>query len=129
MGRKAAPQPLALSSQTSPQAQAQAQTQSESGAALRSRDDSPTAETVSPGVSPVESKSPRSPRSSPFPQSVFTLEKPRWKAQESVTHDSSISRRNCRGEAIVVNAATTTISTGANTCTTALNCHSIYRME
>ncbi|KAF5707872.1 GTPase-activating beta-chimerin [Fusarium globosum] len=66
MGRKAAPQPLALSSQTSPQAQAQAQSQSESGAALRSRDDSPTAETVSPGVSPVESKSPRSPRSSPF---------------------------------------------------------------
>lgn len=66
MGRKAAPQPLALSSQTSPQAQAQAQNQSESGAALRSRDDSPTAETVSPGVSPVESKSPRSPRSSPF---------------------------------------------------------------
>uniref|UniRef100_A0A0D2XCR9 Rho-GAP domain-containing protein n=1 Tax=Fusarium oxysporum (strain Fo5176) TaxID=660025 RepID=A0A0D2XCR9_FUSOF len=53
MGRKAAPQPLALSSQTSPQAQAQAQTQSESGAALRSRDDSPTAETVSPAPVPI----------------------------------------------------------------------------
>ncbi|EMT65247.1 Putative Rho-type GTPase-activating protein 2 [Fusarium odoratissimum] len=53
MGRKAAPQPLALSSQTSPQAQAQAQTQSESGAALRSRDDSRTAETVSPAPVPI----------------------------------------------------------------------------
>ncbi|KAJ4268237.1 hypothetical protein NW762_002299 [Fusarium torreyae] len=58
MGRKAAPQPLALPSQ--------AQAQSESDAALRSRTDPPAAETVSPGVSPVESKSPRSPRSSPF---------------------------------------------------------------
>ncbi|KAF4448525.1 hypothetical protein F53441_8071 [Fusarium austroafricanum] len=66
MGRKAAPQPLSLSSQTSPQAQAQAQAQFELDAALRSRDDSPIAETVSPGVSPVESRSPRSPRSSPF---------------------------------------------------------------
>ncbi|RGP62844.1 hypothetical protein FLONG3_10066 [Fusarium longipes] len=60
MGRKAAPQPLALSSQSSPQAQ------SDSDAALRNKDSPLTAETVSPGVSPVESKSPRSPRSSPF---------------------------------------------------------------
>jgi hypothetical protein len=64
MGRKAAPQPLALPSQSSPQAQTQSQFGSD--AALRSRDDPPNAETVSPAVSPVESKSPRSPRSSPF---------------------------------------------------------------
>ncbi|PCD40519.1 hypothetical protein FGRA07_01790 [Fusarium graminearum] len=66
MGRKAAPQPLALSSQSSPQTQAQAQAQSDSDAALRNKDSPLTAETVSPGASPVESKSPRSPRSSPF---------------------------------------------------------------
>ncbi|KAM5351691.1 hypothetical protein ACJ41O_004414 [Fusarium nematophilum] len=58
MGRKAAPQPLALPSQSS--------SQSQSDAALRSKDDPPTAETASPGVSPAESRSPRSPRSSPF---------------------------------------------------------------
>ncbi|KAF5000671.1 hypothetical protein FGRMN_1604 [Fusarium graminum] len=68
MGRKAAPQPLALPSSSSPQSSPQTQTQSQFGsdAALRSRDDPPTSETVSPAVSSVESKSPRSPRSSPF---------------------------------------------------------------
>ncbi|CAG7554513.1 unnamed protein product [Fusarium equiseti] len=70
MGRKAAPQPLALSSQSQSSAQSQTQTQvqaqSDSDAALRNKDSPLTAETVSPAVSPVESKSPRSPRSSPF---------------------------------------------------------------
>ncbi|KAF4990404.1 hypothetical protein FDECE_14396 [Fusarium decemcellulare] len=59
MGRKAAPQPLALPSQSSSH-------QSQSDAALRNKDDPPAAETTSPGVSPAESRSPRSPRSSPF---------------------------------------------------------------
>ncbi|EWG48198.1 hypothetical protein FVEG_08060 [Fusarium verticillioides 7600] len=88
MGRKAAPQPLELSSQSSPQAQTQAHAQFESGAVLRSRDDSPTTETVSPGVSPVESKSPRSPRSSPF-HSRFSPLRNQGGKHRKVSHTTS----------------------------------------
>lgn len=57
MGRKAAPQPLALPSQSS--------YQSQTDTALRSQDDPQDIET-SPCVSPAGSRSPRSTRSSPF---------------------------------------------------------------
>ncbi|CAJ0553748.1 Ff.00g122600.m01.CDS01 [Fusarium sp. VM40] len=86
MGRKAAPQPLALPSQSSPQAQAQSQFGSD--AALRSRDDPPNAETVSPAVSPVESKSPRSPRSSPFHSRFSPLRNQSGK-QKKVSHTTA----------------------------------------
>ncbi|KAJ4197780.1 hypothetical protein NW767_000975 [Fusarium falciforme] len=115
MGRKAAPQPLALPSQSS----SPSQSQSDAAASRNNKGDPPAAETTSPGVSPAEPRSPRSPRSSPFHSRFSPLRNQGVKNRKVSQSTAALAAVTATGTSSSSSAAATATATAQPSPTTA----------